>query len=100
MNQQQFAVKFSHKGKSITANNISHQTTAAALLAEVRTSFQVDDDVILRLIFKGKTIAQETIDDGATADDVYRNTHAAFPEGTKIPKSGAKVIVMGSAATG
>jgi len=100
MNQQQFAVKFSHKGKSITVTNISHQTTAAALLAEVRTSFQVDDDVILRLIFKGKTIAQETLVGATDVADVDRNNHAAFPEGTKIPKSGAKVIVMGSAATG
>ncbi|KAL7534921.1 hypothetical protein ACHAXR_008883 [Thalassiosira sp. AJA248-18] len=101
MNGKIFPVKFSYKGKSIAVDNICHQTTAAALLAEARTSFQVDDDIILRLIFKGKTIAQETMmlnDDDD--DEIDKNNHPAFHEGTKIPKSGAKVIVMGSAASG
>eukprot|EP00571_Detonula_confervacea_P008626 CAMPEP_0172319070 /NCGR_PEP_ID=MMETSP1058-20130122/36705_1 /TAXON_ID=83371 /ORGANISM="Detonula confervacea, Strain CCMP 353" /LENGTH=422 /DNA_ID=CAMNT_0013034023 /DNA_START=171 /DNA_END=1436 /DNA_ORIENTATION=+ len=98
---ENFTVKFSYKGKSISVDAISHQTNAAALLAKARTSYAVDDDIILRLIFKGKTIAQESItDDDATDNEINRNNHFAFQEGTKIPKSGAKVIVMGSAATG
>lgn len=92
-----FTVKFSYKGKSIPVDGISRDALAADLLSQVRHCFQVDDDTILRLLFKGKTIAQDTVDvDGAASD----NFHPAFPEGTKIPKSGAKVIVMGSAATG
>jgi len=93
-----FAVKFSYKGKSASADNISRETTTAELLAEVRRSFKVEDDIVLRLLFKGKTIAQERID--GDADHVEKNDQPAFKEGTKIPKSGAKVIVMGTAATG
>ena len=91
-----FAVKLSYKGKPALLGGISHQTTAAELLAKARQALAVDDDTILRLLFKGKTVAQETVD-GAPSEDA--NT-PAFPEGTKIPKSGAKVIVMGTAVTG
>ncbi|KAL9187663.1 hypothetical protein ACHAXT_006041 [Thalassiosira profunda] len=91
-----FTVKLSYKGKSASLDGISHQTTAAELLAEARRALAVDDDTILRLLFKGKTVAQETVD-GAPSEDA---NEPAFPEGTKIPKSGAKVIVMGTAATG
>eukprot|EP00580_Thalassiosira_gravida_P002846 CAMPEP_0201605280 /NCGR_PEP_ID=MMETSP0492-20130828/5152_1 /ASSEMBLY_ACC=CAM_ASM_000837 /TAXON_ID=420259 /ORGANISM="Thalassiosira gravida, Strain GMp14c1" /LENGTH=445 /DNA_ID=CAMNT_0048069495 /DNA_START=265 /DNA_END=1602 /DNA_ORIENTATION=+ len=104
---EKFTVKFSYKGKSNSIDNISHKTTATELLKEVRNSFQVDDDIILRLIFKGKTIAQESIMedkdvmevDGDATNDT--NAHPAFqPETTKIPKSKTlKVIVMGSATT-
>lgn len=106
---ESFSVKFSYKGKSITVDGVSYQTTAASLLSTVRSSFEVDNDVILRLIFKGKTIAQddETTHYGAEINSVNANENAnqqkfAFQEGTiKIPKSGGiKVIVMGSAASG
>ena len=97
---EHFTVKFSYKGKSITVDDVSFQSTAANLLAKVRSSFEVDNDTILRLIFKGKTIAQERMDDGnSTAVGTGNNDHPAFLEGTKIPKSVAKVIVMGSAAS-
>eukprot|EP00585_Thalassiosira_rotula_P012244 CAMPEP_0196130374 /NCGR_PEP_ID=MMETSP0910-20130528/771_1 /TAXON_ID=49265 /ORGANISM="Thalassiosira rotula, Strain GSO102" /LENGTH=451 /DNA_ID=CAMNT_0041389669 /DNA_START=361 /DNA_END=1716 /DNA_ORIENTATION=+ len=106
---ENFTVKFSYKGKSNSMDNVSYHTTATELLDEVRNSFQVDDDIILRLIFKGKTIAQESVvedddnsmevDGDATNND--SNAHPAFqPETTKIPKSKIlKVIVMGSATT-
>jgi len=104
---EKFTVKFSYRGESNSIDNVSHQTTATELLNEVRNSFQVDDDIILRLIFKGKTIAQESMVedkdsmevDGDAVND--NNAHPAFqPETTKIPKSKPlKVIVMGSATT-
>lgn len=101
MSDTTFTVKLSYKGKSIAIENITHETTAADLLSKARTSFSVDDDVILRLISKGKTIAQETIQNTCSCANHGGvdggNGHAAFPEGTKIPKSGAKAIVMGSA---
>mmetsp|Transcript_9751 Transcript_9751/g.23865 ORF Transcript_9751/g.23865 Transcript_9751/m.23865 type:complete len:106 (-) Transcript_9751:66-383(-) len=100
---ESFTVKFSYKGKSVAVEDISRGTSASVLLAEARASFNVDDDVILRLIFKGKTIAQDIMDDddGAVDNDGNNNNHPAFRTGTKIPKGGAKVIVMGSAtATG
>lgn len=98
MNEGGFVVKFSYKGKAISVNDISHETTAAALLAAARTSFQVDDDdTILRLIFKGKTIAQDAVVDND--NNVNESNHPAFQDGVKIPKSGAKVMVMGSATT-
>eukprot|EP00578_Thalassiosira_sp_NH16_P010960 CAMPEP_0181125786 /NCGR_PEP_ID=MMETSP1071-20121207/27249_1 /TAXON_ID=35127 /ORGANISM="Thalassiosira sp., Strain NH16" /LENGTH=431 /DNA_ID=CAMNT_0023211279 /DNA_START=267 /DNA_END=1562 /DNA_ORIENTATION=- len=96
---ESFTVKFSYKGKSVAVEDISRGTSASVLLAEARASFNVDDDVILRLIFKGKTIAQDIMDDddGAVDNDGNNNNHPAFRTGTKIPKGGAKVIVMGSA---
>lgn len=94
-----FAVRFSYKGHSITTDNdVSKQTTATALLAKVRTLFQTDEDVILRLIFKGKTIAQETLEGEDAINRSNGNDRPAFLDGMQIPKSGtAKVIVMGSA---
>jgi len=97
--QQEFAVKFSYKGRSITTDtNISQQTTAATLLGVARPSFQLDDDVMLRLIFKGKTIAQDAFEDSGEPDPGSRNNRPAFPKDMQIPKSGTvKVVVMGSA---
>ena len=93
-----FVVKLSYKGKSASLDGILYNTTAADLLSKARTSLQVEDDTILRLIFKGKTIAQDMLENDS--DNVNNNDHPAFDEGTKIPKGGAKVIVMGSAVTG
>jgi len=92
-----FTVKFSYKGKSISVENISYETTASDLLSKARSSYQeIDDDIILRLIFKGKTIAQETVNDAPTNGDDM-NEQLAFSSNIKIPKSGiAKVIIMGS----
>lgn len=108
---ESFSIKFSYKGNSITVDDVSYQTTAATLLSAVRSSFEVDNDVILRLIFKGKTIAQDDettimLDNGngsvAIANENANQQQPVFQEGTiKIPKSGGiKVIVMGSAASG
>ena len=96
-NNTTFTVKFSYKGKSISVDNISYETTSSDLLSKARSSYQdIDDDIILRLIFKGKTIAQETVNDAPTnGDDI--NQQPAFSSNIKIPKSGiAKVIIMGS----
>ena len=93
-----FTVKFSYKGKSISVDNISYETTTSDLLSKARSSYQdIDDDIILRLIFKGKTIAQETVNDAPTNGDDIMNQQPAFSANIKIPKSGiAKVIIMGS----
>lgn len=93
---EEFTVKFSYKGKSTTVECIRHETTATQLIQHARQSFEVDDDTILRLLFKGKTIAQETLEDSENTT----NRQPVFPSNIKIPKSGAKVIVMGTAASG
>jgi len=92
-----FTVKFSYKGKSISVENISYETTASDLLSKARSSYQdIDDDIILRLIFKGKTIAQETVN-STNDNDADINQQPAFSSNIKVPKSGiAKVIIMGS----
>ena len=97
VNNTTFTVKFSYKGKSISVDNISYETTASDLLSKARSSYQdIDDDIILRLIFKGKTIAQETVNDAPTNGDDIMNQQPAFSTNIKIPKNGAKVIIMGS----
>jgi hypothetical protein len=100
-----FAVNFTQLGKqSVVVAGISHSTTAAELLALARSSLEVSDDAILRLICSGKTIAQDrnnyTISDVVDNDDDNKDSNAdlAFPTGTKIPKSGiVKVVVIGGA---
>lgn len=94
-------VKFSFKGRSETVT-ASESISSAALLALARESLQIDDDIVLKLIFKGKTIAQQSLpsnNDGSFAAD-DEGSKRAFPEGVKIPKSGAKVIVMGTMTSG
>ena len=97
-----FTVKFSYKGKSISVDDIpQHTTTAANLLSAARSTFNVDDDIILRLIFKGKTIAQDTvIHDNNNTTATNNNDQLAFPTDIQIPKSNTiKVIIMGSTTT-
>jgi len=95
-NNTTFTVKFSYKGKSISVENISYETNASDLLSKARSSYQdIDDDIILRLIFKGKTIAQETVN-STNDNDADINQQPAFSSSIKVPKSGAKVIIMGS----
>ena len=98
-----FTIKFSYKGQTATIDNISLKTiTAADLLTKARSSFDIANDIILRLIFKGKTIAQETVaadddhEDGTTT--IINNSHPAFQQpDIKIPKNNTlKIIVMGS----
>ncbi|KAL7500134.1 hypothetical protein ACHAWT_008617 [Skeletonema menzelii] len=86
-------VKFSFKGRSETVT-APESITASALLALARESLQIDDEIVLKLIFKGKTIASS-----AAADD-DEGSKRAFPEGVKMPKGGAKVIVMGTMTSG
>ena len=104
-----FSVRFSFKGKSATVTKLSHRTTSAELLKLARNEFQVGDDVLLRLLFKGKIIGQELLESDDTAGSGSRcrdafvddfSNRCAFPEGVTIPKSGAKVIVIGTEAQG
>jgi hypothetical protein len=109
--EDRFAVKFSHRGKSATARGVPREITAPALLAAARTSLGMmeddDDGVLLRLIYKGRTIAREhTCDDGEGhgiddgGDGVA--TRPAFPAaGATMPKNGgiATVMVVGGATT-
>jgi len=91
-------IKFSYKGRSeqVTAPD---DITPSALLALAHASLQIDDDVVLKLIFKGKTIAaQEKLPSNGFAAD--EDSAPAFPEGFKIPNSGAKIIVMGTRTSG
>jgi len=92
------AVKFSFKGRSETVT-APESISSSALLALARKALQIDDDIVLKLIFKGKTIAQQNVpsNGSSTADE---DSKRAFPEGVKIPKSGAKVIVMGTMTSG
>jgi hypothetical protein len=90
-------IKFSYKGRS-EAVNAPDSISSSALLALARESLQIEDDVILKLIFKGKTIAQENSPTNGLAAD--EDSTPAFPEGVKIPNSGAKVIVMGTRTSG
>ena len=96
-------IKFSFKGKVETAtapDNISK----SALMALARKSLQieVDDDIVLKLIFKGKPIAQESVASSNSNDTVTVATdeESAFPDGVKIPNGGAKVVVIGTTAKG
>lgn len=92
-------IKFSFNGKVETAtapDNISK----SALIALARKSLQieVDDDIVLKLIFKGKTIAQESVT--SSGSTTVATDDEAFPDGVKIPNGGAKVIVIGTHAKG
>ena len=98
-----FSVKFSFKGKSASVASITHRTTAGELLGLARRELQVENDVLLKLLFKGKIIAQEVLQADNTHDNdiiARNNQQPAFPEGVVIPKSGAKVIIMGTEAKG
>ena len=88
-------VKFSFKGRTETVT-APESISSSDLLALARTSLHIDDDIVLKLIFKGKTIASSAT---AAADD-DEGSKRAFPEGVKIPKGGAKVIVMGTMTSG
>ncbi|KAL3817776.1 hypothetical protein ACHAXA_002420 [Cyclostephanos tholiformis] len=112
-----FSVKFSHRGKSVIVNGISRSITPSDLLLAARTSHGIrtkdgnddddhddghgeeknDDVVLLRLIYKGKTIAREVGLHGDVDDD----DHPAFPPGTNAPRGGgiANVMIVGSATT-
>lgn len=89
-------VKFSFKGKSETVD-AAEDISSSALLTLARESLQIDDDIILKLLFKGKTIAQQHLPGSSVAEE---DTRRAFPEGVKIPKGGAKVFVMGTVTSG
>ena len=103
-----FAINFTQLGKqSVVVNDISHSITAADLLALARSSLDISNDAILRLICGGKTIAQDktiidnNADDANTKkDNDTANLDLAFPPGSKIPKSGiVKIVVMGGTTT-
>lgn len=98
-------VKFSFKGKVENAtapDNISKSELIA--LARKSLRIEVDDDIVLKLIFKGKTIAQESVissDYDTTTvmtDEASPPSPPAFPDGVKIPNGGAKVVVIGTTA--
>ena len=90
-----FEVKFSYRGKNCNAEGVTRETTQSQLLALCREALEIDEDVVLRLVAKGKTLAQENQLGDAAADE-----QPAFPPSIKIPKGGAKIIVMGSKAEG
>ncbi|KAL3768309.1 hypothetical protein ACHAWU_006691 [Discostella pseudostelligera] len=103
-----FAINFTQLGKqSVVVDGISHSITAADLLALARSSLDISNDAILRLICGGKTIAQDKtiIDNNADdanpkKDNETANLDLAFPPGSKIPKSGiVKIVVMGGTTT-
>lgn len=94
-----FTATFSYKGQSATETDISHQTTKSQLLSLARNTLQVSDGVLIKLLFKGKIIAQDVMATDATNDDEEHNQQPAFADGVAIPKSGAKVIVMATDAT-
>ena len=87
-----FSVTFSFKGKTASVTEISYETTKATLLSLARKHLDVSDDIILKLLYKGKIIAQDTNSDAAD--------EPAFSQDVKISNNTAKVIVMGTAAKG
>lgn len=125
-----FTIKFSHRGKVATVDGIIARTIdTSALLAVARTSLGIhaatdDDDVVLRLIYKGKTIAREeegevgggrvgkgavelTKDDAEESDagdsneNKFEYYRPAFPPDMTLPKDHLlKVIVMSAPVSG
>lgn len=100
-----FAIKFSHKGAIATVENVDAYTiTAQALLDIARSSFTniilSEHDVVLRLIYKGKTITREgNVNTMMTAavndDDVMIDNRPAFSPDMTLPKDNVlKIIVM------
>jgi hypothetical protein len=105
-----FTIKFSHKGAIATVENIDARTiTAHALLEIARSSLDSiihsdQDDVVLRLIYKGKTIAREGNDGTimAAAASTMNNDNVmmmdnrpAFSPDMTLPKDNIlKIIVM------
>lgn len=89
-----FEVKFSYKGKTSSAGGVTRETTQSQMLAICRQALDIEEDVILRLVAKGKTLARENQGDARSTTD----EQPAFPPSIKIPKGGAKIIVMGSKA--
>jgi hypothetical protein len=92
-------IKFS-KGKTETTVTAPKSISSSALIALARETLQIDDDIILKLIFKGKTIAQERASNDSTTEVSGEESTPAFPNGVKIPNGGAKVIVMGTLTSG
>lgn len=89
-----FEVKFSYKGKTSSAGGVTRETTQSQMLAICRQALDIEEDVILRLVAKGKTLARENQGDARSTTD----EQPAFPPSIKIPNGGAKIIVMGSKA--
>ena len=89
-----FSVTLSYKGNSVAVPNISHETTNADLLFIARDNLRVADGILLKLLYRGKIIAQDA------TSDTRLNIEPAFSRDTKIPSTGAKVIVMGTEAKG
>lgn len=96
-----FEVKFSYKGKTCSAGGVvTREATPSQLLAMCRQALEIEEDVILRLVAKGKTLAQENQSSDAGDARSSADEQPAFPPSMKIPKGGAKIIVMGSKAEG
>ena len=87
-------VKFSFKGKAVEVPNLFRQTPKAELLSLARQHLEVDDEILLKLLFKGKIIAQDA------AADAHNNEQPAFSQDAIIPSTGANVIVMGTESKG
>jgi hypothetical protein len=85
------SVTFSFKGKTANVSNIPRETTKTALLSLARQHLEVGDGILLKLLYKGKIIAQ---------DAVAANHEPAFSQDAKIQNNGVKVIVMGTEAKG
>ena len=73
-----FTATFSYKGQSATETDISHQTTKSQLLSLARNTLQVSDGVLIKLLFKGKIIAQDVMATDATKIQIL-NTGRSDP---------------------
>mmetsp|Transcript_35071 Transcript_35071/g.51507 ORF Transcript_35071/g.51507 Transcript_35071/m.51507 type:complete len:386 (-) Transcript_35071:19-1176(-) len=78
-----FEIKLSFKGSSSTLKNVTSETTVEDLHARARTELGLANDVVLKLIHKGKVLGKGTT--GAAP---------AFPDGIAKAKSLPKVFVM------
>ena len=86
------SIVFSYKGKTVTVPDVSPESTKEELLRLARQHLEISDDILLKLLHKGKIIAQDSMENTSEA-----NHQSAF---TPPTKSQLKIIVIGTQVQG
>ena len=86
------SIVFSYKGKTATVTDVSPESTKEELLGLARQHLEIKEDILLKLLHKGKIVAQDSIE----------NTHQVNdqPAFSQPNKSQLKIIVMGTQVQG
>lgn len=85
-----FTVQFSFKGKSAYLDDVTLATSRVDLIDEARKAYKTKSDVLLKLLFKKETIAEEITD---AEGNIGVINGPAFPPDAEVGRMGAKVSV-------